>query len=206
MAWSRQLDILALAGVSACLCVAFGYQLVLGELPCAFCNLQRLGFLIFGAGLFLNLRHGTNAWNHVLSAFGALAGSLTALLQMFVHAPAGTRPTGSAFLGFHMYAWAYVALTCAIFYALLSLAFIAAARWQRTTSDRGVWRAGSAVVSAVFLILVAGNLTSTFLQNGFGPFLGGGQQHYRMLYDGDVMAKPCTASDHPELFQRHVRD
>lgn len=206
MAWSRRLDVLALAGVCLSLCVAFTYQLALGELPCAFCNLQRLGFLVFGAGLFLNLRYGGGPWNYVLSAFGALAGSLTGLLQMFVHAPAGTPPTGSAFLGLHMYTWSYIVLTAAIFYALLSLAFMAAARWERTDAHPRDWSAGARVVSLLFLLLVAANLTSTFLQNGFGPFKGGGQQHYRMLYDGDVMAKPCAVSKEPNLFKRPLRD
>ena len=106
---------------------------------------------------------------------------------MFVHAPAGTPPTGSAFLGLHMYTWSYMVLTGAIFYALLSLAFMAAGRWERAEEGRGAWPAGAATVSVIFLALVGANLTSTFLQNGFAPFKGGGQQHYRMLYSGDVM-------------------
>ena len=187
MRLARTFDTVVLAGVCLTLLMAFYYQLVLGELPCALCNLQRLGFMIFGAGLLLNVRYGTSPWNHLLSAAGALVGSLVALLQIFVHVLPGTPPTGTAFLGLHMYDWTYIALTGAIVYSLVSLAFLAAGGRRRTRDD-AAWRPpGAAAVSAAFIVLVGANLVSTFLENGFHPFKSGGQFHYEMLYDGDVM-------------------
>jgi disulfide bond formation protein DsbB len=185
----RTTDALALAGVCLCLAVAFVYQLVLGELPCALCNLQRVAFMIFGGGLLLNLRFGISPWNYVLSAAGALVGSLVALLQMFVHVLPGTPPTGSAFLGLHMYTWTYVILTVAVVYTLLSIATYAAnAASTRTQALQPTGDpVGKTLLSAVFLFLVGANLVSAFLENGFHPFKAGGQQHYQMLYDGDVM-------------------
>lgn len=187
MRLARAFDTAALAGVCLVLMTAFYYQLVFGELPCALCNLQRLGFMIFGGGLLLNIRYGTSPWNHVLSAFGALVGSLVALLQIFVHVLPGTVPTGTAFLGLHMYDWGYIALTAAIFYSLISLAFLAAAGRRRTDEDATRRPPGATIVSTIFVILVGANLVSTFLENGFQPFKSGGQIHYQMLYDGDVM-------------------
>ncbi|WP_158319956.1 disulfide bond formation protein B [Acetobacter orleanensis] len=181
--WFRWLDIAALAGTCLCLLVAFVFQLTLGDLPCAFCNLQRLGFLIFGAGLFLNMRYGTSPWNYALSAAGALVGSLIGLLQMFVHALPGTPPTGTALLGLHMYFWTYLVLTGAVFYTICALVCFAACPGDRTPRRS----TGTAIVSAVFILLVGANLVSTFLENGFHPFKAGGQKHYAMLYDGDVM-------------------
>jgi disulfide bond formation protein DsbB len=186
----RTTDTLALAGVCLCLVVAFTYQLIWGELPCALCNLQRVAFMIFGAGLLLNLRFGISPWNHVLSAAGALIGSLVALLQMFVHVLPGTPPTGSAFLGLHMYTWSYVMLTGAVVYALLSIAIYATSRETAASLDRqpgGPIPVGHTALSALFIVLVSANLVSAFLENGFHPFKAGGQQHYQMLYDGDVM-------------------
>jgi disulfide bond formation protein DsbB len=184
MAYSRFFDLAALTGVCLCLAIAFFFQFVMGELPCAFCNLERVGFMIFGGGLFLNLRHGMNRWNYVLSGIGALVGSLVALLQMFVHALPGTPPTGTTFLGLHMYFWTYIILTGAVVYSLLRLAFAAA----DGSGDKGPYRLAEAeIVSIFFVILVGGNFASAFLQNGFHPFKAGGQQHYQMLYDGDVM-------------------
>jgi disulfide bond formation protein DsbB len=186
MRLARIFDTAALAGVCLTLLMAFYYQLVLGELPCALCNLQRLGFMIFGGGLLLNVRYGTSPWNHVVSAVGALFGSLTALLQVFVHVLPGTPPTGTAFLGLHMYDWTYVVLTLAIFYSVISLAFLAGGR-TRTPRDPA-WRPpGAAIVTALFVFLAGANLVSAFLENGFEPFKSGGQMHYRMLHDGDVM-------------------
>jgi disulfide bond formation protein DsbB len=187
MKLSRAFDAFALVGVCLCLLIAYYHQLVLHELPCANCNLQRVGFAIFGGGLLLNLWYGTNPWNHVVSAVGALIGSLDALMQMFIHAPAGTPPIGSPFLGFHLYDWAYVLLTGAIFYVLFSIAFQAAGKWDRTGVEKATRPAGAVLVSLLFVTLVGGNFVSSFLQNGFYPFKGGGQQHYRMLYDGDLM-------------------
>jgi disulfide bond formation protein DsbB len=183
----RTTDAIALICVCVCLTVAFFYQLVFGELPCALCNLQRVAFMIFGGGLLLNLRFGISPWNHVLSAAGALIGSLVALLQMFVHVMPGTPPTGSAFLGLHMYAWSYVMLTGAVVYALLSIAIYASSR-ERDAAAPGRQPVGQTTwLSAVFVFLVSANLVSAFLENGFHPFKAGGQQHYQMLYDGDVM-------------------
>ncbi|WP_127092144.1 disulfide bond formation protein B [Aquabacter cavernae] len=187
MRTARTFDLLALAGVCLTLVMAFYYQIVLGELPCALCNLQRLGFMVFGAGLLLNVRFGTSPWNHVLSAVGALFGSLTALLQVFVHVLPGTPPTGTAFFGLHMYDWTYVVLTGALVYCVLALAFQAASGRTRACEDP-TWRPpGAGPVSAVFILLVSANLVSAFLENGFEPFKSGGQLHYRMLYDGDIM-------------------
>lgn len=183
----RDMDTWTLAGVCLCLSMAFYFQLAMGELPCALCYLQRVGFMMFGAGLFLNLRFGINPWNYVLSAVGALIGSLVALLQMFVHVLPGTPHTGSAFLGIHMYPWSYMILTGAILYALLGTTFYATSTLRTGDDDNTGSSVSQALVSNVFVLLITANLVSAFLQNGFHPFKGGGQQHYQMLYDGDVM-------------------
>lgn len=183
----RAVDATALSGVCLILVVAFYHQLVLGELPCALCNLIRVGFMLFGSGLLLNMRFGTNPWNYVLSAFGALIGSLISLLFMFAKAPPYTTPTGSAIFGFHLYTWSYIAFTCAIMYCVVMLTLntraVASARHQTETRQS----AFLPIVTGVFIFLVGANLVSAFLQNGFHTFKAGGQKHYQMLYDGDVM-------------------
>ncbi|MEP9354507.1 disulfide bond formation protein B [Xanthobacter sp. KR7-65] len=187
MRLSRTFDVVALAGVCGTLVLAFYYQLVLGELPCALCNLQRLAFIIFGGGLLLNIRYGSNPWNYVMSAVAALVGSLISLLQMFVHAPPGTPPTGAAFLWLHMYDWGYIALTAAVFYSLFSLAYLANAFMHGKGEEAAGPPKGAAMVTMLFVILISAALVSAFLENGFEPFKSGGQIHYKMLYDGDVM-------------------
>ena len=54
----RTLDTTALAGICGVLLIAFFYQFMLGELPCPLCALQRVGFIVAGAALVLNLRAG----------------------------------------------------------------------------------------------------------------------------------------------------
>ncbi|MEM5346270.1 disulfide bond formation protein B [Paraburkholderia azotifigens] len=57
----EEFDSAALLGIAITPLAAFYFQFALGELPCAFCNLIRVGFMIFGSGLLLNLRFGAQA-------------------------------------------------------------------------------------------------------------------------------------------------
>ncbi len=52
----RSLNVLGLLGISGVLLVAFIYQLVLGELPCPLCLLQRGAFVALGLGFLFNIR------------------------------------------------------------------------------------------------------------------------------------------------------
>lgn len=181
------IDAVALLGICLVLLGAFYYQLVKGELPCAFCNLIRVGFMLLGSGLLLNIRFGTNAWNYVLSAFGALIGSLISLLFMFAKAPAWTTPTGSAVFGLHMYTWTYILFTAAIMFCVVMLAFACGNPASVPPQAGGGYATLRSIVTVAFIFLVGANLVSAFLQNGFHTFKAGGQKHYQMLYDGDVM-------------------
>jgi disulfide bond formation protein DsbB len=181
------IDAAALLGICVVLIEAFYYQLVKGELPCAFCNLIRVGFMLLGSGLLLNLRFGTNAWNYVLSALGALIGSLISLLFMFAKAPAWTTPTGSAVFGLHMYTWTYIMFTAAVMFCAVMLAFAWGNRDAAPAPVAGPYATFRSIATVAFILVVGANLVSAFLQNGFHPFKAGGQKHYQMLYDGDVM-------------------
>jgi disulfide bond formation protein DsbB len=181
------IDATALLGICLVLLGAFYYQLVKDELPCAFCNLIRVGFMLLGSGLLLNIRFGTNIWNYVLSAFGALIGSLISLLFMFAKAPAWTTPTGSAVFGLHMYTWTYILFTAAIMFCAVMLAFARGNAGPVPQQVGGIHATLRSIVTVAFIFLVGANLVSAFLQNGFHTFKAGGQKHYEMLYDGDVM-------------------
>lgn len=183
-----QIELAAIAGICFLLLDAFFYQLVLGELPCAFCNLIRVCLMLLGSGLLLNRVFGINPWNYVLSAFGALIGSLLSLLFMFAKAPAWTKPTGSAIFGLHMYTWTFMVFTAAIMFCLI-MAVLYAQRDARSAQPSSVVPRPTLdnLIIGLFVALVAANLISAFLQNGFDHFMAGGQQHYQMLYDGDVM-------------------
>ena len=186
----RVIETAALFGVSFTLIDAFYFQLVWGELPCAFCNLIRVSLMIFGGGLLLNLRFGFNPWNYVLSAIGALIGSLISLLFLFVKAPPSSVPTGSTVFGLSMYGWTFIICTAAIMYCVFMLAFNAQkapASKAATPSSFDVTLESKILppVMWLFIFLVGANLVSSFLQNGFGTYKRGGQIHYEMLHNGD---------------------
>ncbi|VVE09931.1 hypothetical protein PTE30175_02506 [Pandoraea terrae] len=157
------------------------------ELPCASCNLIHVAFMPFCAGLLLNLRFKASPWNYVLSAFGALIGSLISLLFMFAKAPPYTTPTGSAIFGLHMYTWSFMIFTGAIMYCVVTLPLLSQMSDVAPESATVNKQAAGRVVMTVFVLLVGANLVSAFLQNGFHTFKAGGQKLYQMLYDGDVM-------------------
>jgi len=187
----KMLDLAALLGISVTLLAAFYFQLAWGELPCAFCNLIRVSLMIFGGGLLLNIWLGFSPWNYVLSAVGALICSLISLLFLFVKAPPDSVPTGSAVFGLHMYSWTFLVATAAGMYCVFMLAFYA----MRPSLDASEILPSGAIlklkakpiITGLFIFLVGANVLSAFLQNGFDHFRAGGQQHYRMLYDGDIM-------------------
>lgn len=185
----NRLDQLSLFSISIILLAAFYFQIVLHELPCALCNLIRVAFLVLGSGFLLNIRFGIGPWNYVLSAFGALIGSMISLLFMFAKALPGTKPTGSAILGFHMYNWTFIFFTIAIMYCLVMVALYAVDTQRGGKADPSpAPRTNAALfVMALFGLMAVCNFASAFLQNGFGPFRASNQQHYEMLYDGDVM-------------------
>lgn len=183
----HRVDEVVLFVISTLLLAAFYYQLILQELPCALCNLIRVAFLVLGSGFLLNTRFGTSPWNYMLSSAGALIGSLISLLFMFAKALPGTKPTGSAIWGFHMYNWTFVFFMMAIMLCLLIVTLLAIdAKRENAHSSKQGGKFARFVV-AFFMLMAFGNLASAFLQNGFGPFRASNQQHYEMLYDGDVM-------------------
>ncbi|MBP0595304.1 hypothetical protein J8I87_37800 [Paraburkholderia sp. LEh10] len=78
--------------------------------------------------------------------------------------------------------------TAAIVHCVLMLCLHAQAR---ATSAAGTSQRPHPAIRSfamvLFIALVGANLVSAFLQNGFHSFKAGGQKHYEMLYDGDVM-------------------
>ncbi|RQT83923.1 disulfide bond formation protein B [Burkholderia cepacia] len=185
---NRLIDSLALYGVNAVLLVAFYFQLAHGELPCSLCNLQRVAFMLLGAGLMLNVwNRDPSPANYALSAVGALVGSLIGLMQMFLHVLPGTPPYGGAILGMHMYTASYLVLTASIIYCVLMLAF----RTRLQAIQVGTARHGEeerspfvGLAAWLFAALVIGNLVSVFVETGFHA-LYSDPQHYHLLYCGD---------------------
>jgi disulfide bond formation protein DsbB len=162
---ARFLNILGLAGVSLALCVAFFYQLVLGELPCPLCLLQRGAFVALGMGFLLNIRFGSSTAHYGIVLISAVIGAATSSRQMLLHFKPGDAGFGSALLGLHFYTWGLVVFMATIVYTGILLFIEAGNRRQEDAMQDNLGRA----VFGLFLLVVAGNLISTLLECGIGP-------------------------------------
>lgn len=162
----RGLDTLALAGICGVLLVAFFYQFMLGELPCPLCALQRVGFIVAGAALVMNLRTGYAPAHYGVVALTAVAAGSASLRQIALHVVPGTGHYGSALLGFHFYTWAFVGYGALVAYVGLML-LVARPGAPRERGPAGGGLAGA--VCVVFLLLAAANVAAFLLECGMGP-------------------------------------
>ena len=163
---SRSLDTAALYGICAVLIVAFYYQFALGELPCPLCALQRVGFIVAGTALILNLRSGHAPAHYGLMLLTAVAAGAASLRQIALHVVPGSGSYGSALFGFHFYTWAFVGYGALVLYVgamllLDSRAADSARNLRLNGAERGA--------CALFVALTAVNVVAFALECGAGP-------------------------------------
>jgi disulfide bond formation protein DsbB len=152
---------LALAAIIGMLSYAFVDQLYFGELPCPLCLMQRMGFVIIGFALVLNIRCGAYSAHYGWGIIGGLVGMTVSLRQILLHVLPGDKGFGTTFLELHFYTWAFVGYIGLI--AGLAILLMLPNRDVRSRS----LLANTLVI--LFIILVFANLASTLLQCGLGP-------------------------------------
>jgi disulfide bond formation protein DsbB len=163
---NRSLDALALLALSGVLLVAFYYQLVVFELPCPLCALQRVGFIVAGVGMILNLRVGYSPAHYGLVLLTAVVAGSASLRQIALHIVPGTGHYGSAMFGLHFYTWAFVGYGALIAYVGVMLLLEARA----PTRDRAPRPSPFAAFACwLFVAVAAANVASFLLECGFGP-------------------------------------
>jgi disulfide bond formation protein DsbB len=160
---TRLLDALALYAICLVLAVAFYYQFALGELPCPLCALQRVGFLVAGVALMMNLRSGAAPAHYGLIVLTALAAGSASLRQIALHVVPGTGSYGSALFDWHFYTWAFVGYGALVAYAGVML-LLPAGRAARASPNRV-----ETTAFVLFALLAATNVVAIFLECGFGP-------------------------------------
>jgi disulfide bond formation protein DsbB len=161
------LNALGLYAIAAILAAAFVAQLLLHELPCPLCLLQRIQFAMLAIGPILNIRHGPRPSHYAVSLFAAIAGAAFATRQVLLHIMPGDPGYGSALLGFHYYTWALIGFGTSI----VLIATILLCDSQFTTNNTAPSaKAGALAQAAVWLViaLTAANVISTLLECGFG--------------------------------------
>jgi disulfide bond formation protein DsbB len=166
MPMNRSLDTLALLGLSGLLLVAFCYQIVLSELPCPLCALQRVGFVVAGVGLMLNLRVGYSPAHYGLVLLTALVAGSASLRQIALHIVPGTGHYGSAMFGLHFYTWAFVGYGALVAYVGVMLLLEARPPARDRVPPASRMRA---FACWLFVAVTAANVVSFLLECGLGP-------------------------------------
>jgi disulfide bond formation protein DsbB len=168
-AFAITLNALSLYAVALVLAVAFAAQLVLHELPCPLCLLQRIQFAVLAIGPILNVRFGPRPSHYALSLLAAVAGTAFSTRQVLLHIMPGDAGYGTALFGYHYYTWALIGFAAAI--VLLAAVLLFDRQFEPgTTTATEQLAPGAFATSAVWLViaLTALNVVSTLLECGFG--------------------------------------
>src|SRR6476620_3317704 len=158
------LNALGVYAIALVLAAAFAAQLLLGELPCPLCLLQRIQFALLAIGPILNVRFGARPSHYAASLLVAAAGAAFAMRQILLHIMPGDPGYGSALLGYHYYTWAFIAFAIAILLIAIVLLFDDRLPDNKVARPVGLFASG-----AVWLVigLTAINAASTLLECGF---------------------------------------
>src|SRR5262245_2152071 len=143
------LNALGLYAIALVLAVAFAAQLILGELPCPLCLLQRIQFAMLAVGPTLNVRFGPRPSHYAVSLFAAIAGAAFAARQVLLHIMPGDPGYGSALLGYHYYSWAFIG------FAFPIIALAAMLLFDKQFRDDGKPQPAGAFARAAVWLMIA---------------------------------------------------
>jgi disulfide bond formation protein DsbB len=164
-AFATTLNAVGLYALAAVLAAAYAAQLLLHELPCPLCLLQRLQFTLLAIGPILNVRWGPRPSHYALSLLAAMVGAAFSTRQILLHILPGDAGYGTALLGYHYYTLALVGFAVAIVLLAAVLSFD-----RQFETDNTPVSPGAFATVAVWLViaLTAANVVSTLLECGFG--------------------------------------
>jgi disulfide bond formation protein DsbB len=159
------INMAGLLGICTPLTVAFYYQLVMNELPCPLCLLQRIGLIITGFGFLFNLYFGLRGTHYGMVIIGSILTGVMASRQMFLHIIPGDAGYGSVFFGFHFYTWALITsvlilAAVAVILAISDTNFV----FYPLNINPVLFR----IACWVFLLLIIANLIASILECGAG--------------------------------------
>jgi disulfide bond formation protein DsbB len=164
-AFAVTLNAVSLYALALVLAAAFAAQLLLHELPCPLCLLQRIQFAALAIGPILNIRWGPRPSHYALSLLAAAIGAAFSTRQILLHILPGDAGYGTALFGYHYYTLALIGFAAAIILLAIILLF------DRQFEDGATPPvAGAFARAAVWLVigLTALNVISTLLECGFG--------------------------------------
>jgi disulfide bond formation protein DsbB len=160
------LNALSLYAVALVLAAAFAAQLLLHELPCPLCLLQRIQFAVLAVGPILNIRFGPRPSHYALSLLAAAAGFAFSTRQVLLHITPGDAGFGTALFGYHYYTWALIGFASAI--VLLAVILLFDRQFEPDREPTVGPPAYAAVAVWLVIGLTALNVASALLECGFG--------------------------------------
>jgi disulfide bond formation protein DsbB len=160
------LNALSLYAVALVLAAAFAAQLLLHELPCPLCLLQRIQFAVLAIGPILNIRFGPRPSHYALSLLATAAGFAFSTRQVLLHITPGDAGFGTALFGYHYYTWALIGFATAI--VLLAVILLFDRQFEPDREPTAAPPAYAAVAVWLVIGLTALNVASTLLECGFG--------------------------------------
>jgi disulfide bond formation protein DsbB len=157
---------LSLYAVALVLAAAFAAQLLLHELPCPLCLLQRIQFAVLAVGPILNVRWGPRPSHYALSLLAAVAGAAFSTRQVLLHIMPGDAGYGTALFGYHYYTLALIGFVTAII--LLAAMPLFDRQFEPGREPAVAPPAFAALAVWLVIGLTALNVVSTLLECGFG--------------------------------------
>lgn len=103
---AQRINALGLLAIIGILGTSLFIQLILGELPCPLCIVQRAAFISVGIALTFNLIHGPDTRHYGMIVVGSLLGMMMSMRQVFLHiCPVAGESSGygTALFGYHLY-------------------------------------------------------------------------------------------------------
>lgn len=168
----KLMNTIDLLGISFILIAAFICQFLLHELPCPLCLLQRLGLVAIGFGFLLNIHYQIRPAHYGLSLLAAVFTGFVAIRQISLHILPVDPGYGDIFLNLHLYTWVFIISVVTIIYTAIMVSFSAQYMSYHPTDkinealNKWIKRLGHFAFSLVIILLI-GNIISTFLECGF---------------------------------------
>lgn len=159
------INMLGLLGICVSLVLAFYYQIVMQELPCPLCLLQRIGLIITGFGFLFNIFFPLRTAHYGIVIAGCILTGIMASRQMFLHIMPDDIGYGSAFLGLHFYTWALITSIIIVTVVAVILVINDINIMTRPLKINPVY---FRIVGWIFLLIIFANLISTILECGGG--------------------------------------
>lgn len=112
---ARWINVLALFALIGVLAGSLHLQFGIGEQPCPLCLVQRSAMIGLAIGPLMNLLWGMKPAHYALSILAAMVGGAGSTRQILLHiATPGDPGYGPAFMGLHLYTWAFITFAIAI--------------------------------------------------------------------------------------------